>query len=184
MAESITPTLFRSPISFSGNIYCFSLATTSAATPRPSPMRQMTLPPRLRSSSFPQITIAAAELDHHYLDADVKYSWVSDRPPAAPASAFPRLQLRVCLSQPPKAISRPFCSLSPSLSGILVNLHHSPAASSSGTSSSSSSSSGRRSFGRHCGSINTNVVQQVVAAKWATDVINNQSLPYELKIGE
>ena len=57
-----------------------------------------------------------------------------------------------------------------------MNLHHSPASSSSPESSSSSS--------RHCGSINTNVVQQVVAAKWATDVINNQSLPYELKIGE
>ena len=27
-------------------------------------------------------------------------------------------------------------------------------------------------------------VQQVLAAKWAVDVINNQSLPHELKIGE
>ena len=63
-----------------------------------------------------------------------------------------------------------------------MNLHHSSAASPSSppeTSRSSTSSSSR-----HCGSINTNVVQQVVAAKWATDVINNQSLPYELKIGE
>ena len=67
-----------------------------------------------------------------------------------------------------------------------MNLHHSPASSSSSSSSSpeTSSSSSSRQFGRHCGSINTNVVQQVVAAKWATDVINNQSLPYELKIGE
>ena len=27
-------------------------------------------------------------------------------------------------------------------------------------------------------------VQLVLAAKWAVDVINNQSLPHELKIGE
>lgn len=27
-------------------------------------------------------------------------------------------------------------------------------------------------------------VQQVLAAKWAVDVINNQSLPHELKIGK
>jgi hypothetical protein len=27
-------------------------------------------------------------------------------------------------------------------------------------------------------------VQQVLAAKWAVDVINNQSLPHELSIGE
>ena len=32
--------------------------------------------------------------------------------------------------------------------------------------------------------INTGVLQQVVAAKWAADVINNQSLPHELKIGK
>ena len=60
-----------------------------------------------------------------------------------------------------------------------MNLHHSSSSPSAETSRSSS-----RQLGRHCGSINTNVVQQVVAAKWATDVINNQSLPYELKIGE
>ena len=59
-------------------------------------------------------------------------------------------------------------------------MHHSSSSSSSPETSRSSS----RQLGRHCGSINTNVVQQVVAAKWATDVINNQSLPYELKIGE
>jgi len=34
-----------------------------------------------------------------------------------------------------------------------------------------------------CGFINIDSVQQVVAAKWAIDVINNQSLPNELKIG-
>ena len=63
-----------------------------------------------------------------------------------------------------------------------MNLHHSSAASPSTPETSRSSSSSSSS--RHCGSINTNVVQQVVAAKWATNVINNQSLPYELKIGE
>ena len=35
----------------------------------------------------------------------------------------------------------------------------------------------------YCGAINTEAVQQVLAAKWAIDVINNQSLPHEIKIG-
>jgi len=35
-----------------------------------------------------------------------------------------------------------------------------------------------------CGTINIDAIQQVVAAKWAIDVINNQSLPHELKIGK
>ena len=34
-----------------------------------------------------------------------------------------------------------------------------------------------------CGPINVEAVQQVLAAKWAVDVINNQSLPHEIKIG-
>lgn len=34
-----------------------------------------------------------------------------------------------------------------------------------------------------CGHINMEAVQQVLAAKWAIDVINNQSLPHELNIG-
>ena len=34
------------------------------------------------------------------------------------------------------------------------------------------------------GQVNMEAVQQVLAAKWAVDVINNQSLPHELKIGE
>ena len=34
-----------------------------------------------------------------------------------------------------------------------------------------------------CGPINLEAVQQVLAAKWAIDVINNQSLPHEIKIG-
>ena len=33
------------------------------------------------------------------------------------------------------------------------------------------------------GQVNMEAVQQVLAAKWAVDVINNQSLPHELKIG-
>ena len=35
-----------------------------------------------------------------------------------------------------------------------------------------------------CGPINLEAVQQVLAAKWAIDVINNQSLPHEIKIGK
>ena len=50
-------------------------------------------------------------------------------------------------------------------SGVLVNLHHSQGVGG-------------------CGTINIDAIQQVVAAKWAIDVINNQSLPHELQIGE
>ena len=50
---------------------------------------------------------------------------------------------------------------------MLVDLHDSPRNSSS-----------------TCSQINMEAVQQVLAAKWAVDVINNQSLPHELKIGE
>ena len=53
-------------------------------------------------------------------------------------------------------------------SGVLVNLHHSQA---------SNGNTGE------CGLINIDAIQQVVAAKWAVDVINNQSLPHELRIG-
>jgi len=35
-----------------------------------------------------------------------------------------------------------------------------------------------------CNKIDPQVVQQVVAASWAIDVINNQSLPSDLKIGK
>ena len=35
-----------------------------------------------------------------------------------------------------------------------------------------------------CGPLNHDTVQQVMAAKWAVDVINNQSLPHELSIGK
>ena len=38
--------------------------------------------------------------------------------------------------------------------------------------------------GDACGPVNVDAVQQVIAAKWAVDVINNQSLPHELKIGK
>ena len=53
-------------------------------------------------------------------------------------------------------------------SGVLVNLHH------------SQTSNGNIG---DCGLINIDAIQQVVAAKWAVDVINNQSLPHELRIG-
>jgi len=56
---------------------------------------------------------------------------------------------------------------------VLVNLHHGP----SGESENQAETS-------QCGFINIDSMQQVVAAKWAIDVINNQSLPNELKIGE
>ena len=52
----------------------------------------------------------------------------------------------------------------PDVAGVLVDLH-----------------------ARDCGagsSLNLGTVQQVLAAKWAVDVINNQSLPHELSIGE
>ena len=53
------------------------------------------------------------------------------------------------------------------LSGVLVDLHSDfPEDSATG-----------------CGHINMEAVQQVLAAKWAIDVINNQSLPHELNIG-
>ena len=35
-----------------------------------------------------------------------------------------------------------------------------------------------------CGRLNMETVQLVLAAKWAVDVINNQSLPHELSIGK
>ena len=69
------------------------------------------------------------------------------------------------------------------LAGVLVDLHASPADPAS----------------RECGPVNMEAVQQVVpawrctslycavqvvAAKWAIDVINNQSLPHELSIGK
>ena len=53
---------------------------------------------------------------------------------------------------------------------MLVDLHDSPRNSSS--------------LSSPCGQINMEAVQQVLAAKWAVDVINNQSLPHELKIGK
>lgn len=50
--------------------------------------------------------------------------------------------------------------------GVLVNLHHDGPGN------------------MECGLINIDAMQQVVAAKWAIDVINNQSLPHELRIGK
>ena len=47
--------------------------------------------------------------------------------------------------------------------GVLVDLHDSLAG--------------------ECGRLNMETVQLVLAAKWAVDVINNQSLPHELSIG-
>ena len=51
-----------------------------------------------------------------------------------------------------------------SSSGVLVDLHD--------------SQDGR------CTRLNMETVQLVLAAKWAVDVINNQSLPHELSIGK
>ena len=66
------------------------------------------------------------------------------------------------------------CSISfPFPTGVLVDLHHAE----------TSPETGRTLPGK-CGKININAVQQVVAAKWAVDVINNQSKPHDLKIGE
>ena len=60
------------------------------------------------------------------------------------------------------------------VTGVLVNLHH------------SGGNNGLASGGSQngCGLINLDAIQQVVAAKWAVDVINNQSLPHELRIGK
>ena len=77
-------------------------------------------------------------------------------------------------------------------SGVLVNLHHSPNAESirdDNEANESDPSSIRQSDSNSirkpdCGFINIDSVQQIVAAKWAVDVINNQSLPNELKIGQ
>ena len=49
---------------------------------------------------------------------------------------------------------------------------------------SSSQKVSRQFRSNYCGAINTEAVQQVLAAKWAIDVINNQSLPHEIKIGK
>jgi hypothetical protein len=62
-------------------------------------------------------------------------------------------------------------------SGVLVNLHHGPLPN-------GSSNVDNQAEISQCGFINIDSMQQVVAAKWAIDVINNQSLPNELKIGE
>ena len=48
--------------------------------------------------------------------------------------------------------------------GVLVDLHDSLAG--------------------ECARLNMETVQLVLAAKWAVDVINNQSLPHELSIGK
>ena len=160
----------------SGNVYCYSLAPTHPSSLMSSSGK---LPNSLRAGVLDDLPLPPLLIfltNNHRRSGTGsplsrrrrKIVRSSDRRRAT----FPRhLQLRVAT---PKIDLTPV--FPPSLSGILVNLHHSPASSSSPESSSSSS--------RHCGSINTNVVQQVVAAKWATDVINNQSLPYELKIGE
>ena len=63
------------------------------------------------------------------------------------------------------------------ISAVLVDLHHpNPAA--------NDVDGDEGDLGDACGPVNVDSVQQVIAAKWAVDVINNQSLPHELKIGE
>ena len=48
-----------------------------------------------------------------------------------------------------------------------------------------SSDPGGQTLQNHeCGPINIEAVQQIMAAKWAVDVINNQSKPDDLKIGK
>lgn len=71
--------------------------------------------------------------------------------------------------------------------GVLVNLHH-PSSSLlnsnlEGANSVSNEPNHSSSSKSNCGLINVDAVQKVLAAKWAVDVINNQSLPHELKIG-
>ena len=73
--------------------------------------------------------------------------------------------------------------------GVLVNLHHSPSLEDHNDSAQINElgTKSDRNPSHHesvCGFINIDSVQQVVAAKWAVDVINNQSLPNELKIGK
>jgi hypothetical protein len=61
-----------------------------------------------------------------------------------------------------------------SCSGLLVDLHDERGPGEEGSAAG----------GGRCGQINVEAVQQVLAAKWAVDVINNQSLPHELSIGQ
>ena len=68
--------------------------------------------------------------------------------------------------------------LSSLISAVLVDLHHpNPAAN-------EVEGDLEGDGGDACGPVNVDAVQQVIAAKWAVDVINNQSLPHELKIGK
>ena len=61
-----------------------------------------------------------------------------------------------------------------------MNLHHSYGDSSAPPSSDLPLFGGVNTGGRKCGVINTDVLQQVVAAKWALEVINNQSEEEEI----
>ena len=71
-------------------------------------------------------------------------------------------------------------SSSPLISAVLVDLHHpNPAANDV-----DGEIGGFGDGADACGPVNVDSVQQVIAAKWAVDVINNQSLPHELKIGK
>ena len=56
--------------------------------------------------------------------------------------------------------------------GVLVNMHH------------PGPSGGDIINPDACGEVNAEAIQQVLAAKWALDVINNQSRHTELKIGK
>jgi len=62
--------------------------------------------------------------------------------------------------------------------GVLVNLHHGPSGPVDNNETENQPETSQ------CGIINIDSMQQVIAAKWAIDVINNQSLPNELKIGK
>ena len=69
--------------------------------------------------------------------------------------------------------------------GVLVNLHHpSPSLLSDPAFTNSVEEPILNPREANCGLVNLEAVQKVLAAKWAVDVINNQSLPHELKIGK
>ncbi len=73
--------------------------------------------------------------------------------------------------------------------GLLVNLHHPSQGGGSSAAddvdgNSVDDSEDEEEDAEKCGPINVEAMQQVMAAKWAVDVINNQSLPHELNIGK
>jgi hypothetical protein len=72
--------------------------------------------------------------------------------------------------------------------GVLVNLHHPLEEEDAEETHNNDNDASENSLDHHdghgCGLVNVDALQQVIAAKWAVDVINEQSLPHELKIGK